>query len=89
MQAIAPRIEGEPDVALGLSSAAAAERLATVGPNALPERPPSRSGGDSRGSSPGLWLRLFVFAGALLAWALAETVPRLVWHREGTSRTNR
>jgi nucleotide-binding universal stress UspA family protein len=32
---------------------------------------------------------VFVFAGALLAWALAETISRLVWRREGNSETNR
>jgi Ca2+-transporting ATPase len=34
-----------------------------------------------------LWI--FVFAGALLAWALAETISRLVWRGDGNSETDR
>jgi hypothetical protein len=34
-----------------------------------------------------LWA--FVFAGALLAWALAETISRFVWRREGNREADR
>jgi Ca2+-transporting ATPase len=71
MQAVSPRIHrGSDDRSLGLSTAEAAHRLATVGPNALPERAPDPIWRRfiRQFASPLIYILLFALAFDLSLW---------------------
>src|SRR5688572_20544166 len=71
MQAVSPRIPSESDDRpLGLASAEAARRLASIGPNALPEQPPEPLWRRflRQFASPLIYILLFALAFDLLIW---------------------